>query len=557
MQQISYMPLQEGIWFQVLTIAMLEGFGVYFWQYRKLPGALPQVFAQLTKAIWLIAQLGLTYSTVLPWQIFWAKLEDTAGIVLLAVWFWFTQELSRPERVVPKWLMPIVVACTAGLSLMCLTNEWHLWYWHSLWLNEGRLYAQEMPLVRAAEYFSKIMPIITVGLGIRWLLRTAGLRRRQAITFVLMPSVSYLGYLLKGLLGLPIPTLALGFFLSGIYIIWAYRRWLVYQIMPQAQHLVVQDMSEGLVVVDEQGYIVEVNPAGRRTLSGLPIVNGAPFSAVLGGWPALGEALTLASGAAVEISRLQDSGISHYLVTRATLENPAHDSLGFILLFKDITQQKQDQAQLLQQEKALSIVAERNRLGREIHDSSGQVWNFLRLELQVLRSTLLKGRVDDGLQQVDRLLALTQELNTDVRETIVGLKQTKSGDFLSTLQEYVIWYQQTHGIPVQLSVQEIEDSVCLQEGEAVQLLRIVQEALTNIRKHAQASAVEIRLVQQADAVVVWIKDNGCGFEPAAVQGKQGYGLQIMQERAAEAGATWEIRSTPGQGTVVKVRFSRP
>jgi signal transduction histidine kinase len=88
------------------------------------------------------------------------------------------------------------------------------------------------------------------------------------------------------------------------------------------------------------------------------------------------------------------------------------------------------------------------------------------------------------------------------------------------------------------------------------LYRIAQEALTNVAKHARATHVEILLERRADHVLLIVEDDGVGFEPAATEARQGFGLLGMQERAALVGATLEIEST-GRGTTVLVRMAAP
>ncbi|HWR41342.1 MAG TPA: ATP-binding protein, partial [Patescibacteria group bacterium] len=90
----------------------------------------------------------------------------------------------------------------------------------------------------------------------------------------------------------------------------------------------------------------------------------------------------------------------------------------------------------------------------------------------------------------------------------------------------------------------------------VQLLRIIQEALNNVRKHAKASRVKVSIQSTAGETRVCVADDGQGFDmDASLPGKNHYGLDIMRERANEAGGEFRIESKPGEGTTVTVKFS--
>jgi signal transduction histidine kinase len=91
-------------------------------------------------------------------------------------------------------------------------------------------------------------------------------------------------------------------------------------------------------------------------------------------------------------------------------------------------------------------------------------------------------------------------------------------------------------------------------GEKAQLVRIVQEALTNIRKHAQASEIMLSAFERDEAVIMEVRDNGRGFSPEETQPASQYGLRSMRERAEAIGADFQIISTPGAGTTVRLRI---
>jgi signal transduction histidine kinase len=150
----------------------------------------------------------------------------------------------------------------------------------------------------------------------------------------------------------------------------------------------------------------------------------------------------------------------------------------------------------------------------------------------------------------------SQILYTDVREEIFNLRTAvpERTDFFSNLQEYLANYQTHYGLNANILVERECPSEFSPEV-AGQLLRIIQEALANVRRHSDAGKVLIHCMSGEEQVCISIEDDGRGFYPAqvAANGGQSYGLQIMRERAESVGGSLEVDSQPGQGTRVVVR----
>ncbi|MDR3560803.1 MAG: ATP-binding protein [Negativicutes bacterium] len=119
-----------------------------------------------------------------------------------------------------------------------------------------------------------------------------------------------------------------------------------------------------------------------------------------------------------------------------------------------------------------------------------------------------------------------------------------------SLREYLKWYEDNYGITVHMKISG-EMPPQLTSTDELQLVRIIQEALTNIRKHARASLVQVAFLSSGDRDLVEITDDGCGFDTCAVY-ENHYGLNIMRERAEAFGGRVVIKSAPGGGTRVTI-----
>ncbi|MEM6456948.1 MAG: GAF domain-containing sensor histidine kinase, partial [Acidobacteriota bacterium] len=217
-----------------------------------------------------------------------------------------------------------------------------------------------------------------------------------------------------------------------------------------------------------------------------------------------------------------------------------------------------DNAWLHAQVRGLTVAEERLRLARELHDGQAQVLAAVNMQAQVVTELLRQQRLDDARDVLDRLAQLARSVLTDVREGIVGLRAVgRPGDDLATmLRRHVETWRDhqadlavTLDLPAQLP--ELDPSV------ALQLLRIVQEALANVRKHARATRVAIGAEARTGGLALTVVDDGVGFDPAQLalhRGRPRFGLAILRERAEAIGAQLDVRSQPGAGTTVAVSY---
>lgn len=197
-------------------------------------------------------------------------------------------------------------------------------------------------------------------------------------------------------------------------------------------------------------------------------------------------------------------------------------------------------------------LAERTRLAREIHDGLAQTLGYLKLRTAQIINWMQSG---SGERAEDALIELRQQLDdayVDAREAIDGLSiDMTNGDFESLLKDIYGEFRALAGIPIQAGpTPEIEFAPEVQ----LQLLRILQEALGNIRKHASATRAAVEWEVDHHWVTLRIEDDGCGFEPDEVAPISRHGLRIMRERAELLGADFRLISGSGQGTEIQIRL---
>jgi two-component system nitrate/nitrite sensor histidine kinase NarX len=195
-------------------------------------------------------------------------------------------------------------------------------------------------------------------------------------------------------------------------------------------------------------------------------------------------------------------------------------------------------------------LAERARLAREIHDGLAQTLGYLKLRTSQLARWVEKGNSRQVAEAIDELRRLLDEAYVDAREAIDGLRvDLREGRFDKWLADIYQEFEELSDIRVNVSSPPRMD---LPLEVQSQLLRIIQEALGNIRKHAGAAQVWVDWDTDDHWIVLKIRDDGRGFNPREVAVISQHGLRIMRERAELLGADFQVMSRLGEGTEVMV-----
>jgi signal transduction histidine kinase len=224
-----------------------------------------------------------------------------------------------------------------------------------------------------------------------------------------------------------------------------------------------------------------------------------------------------------------------------------------------IRELERTRAQLATAERERGVLAERERLAREVHDTLAQGYTSI-----VVLAQTAAAQLPDGADAARDRLALIEEVARDnlqeARAVVaafapVGLEGSTLVEALERLAER---FGRETGLAVRVDTSALDGGVALRRDEEVVLLRGAQEALTNVRRHADASSVAIRLSAvgegEARQVSVHVEDDGVGFDPAHAWGA---GLDGLRGRVASVGGEVDVASSPGEGTRVTVRVPAP
>ena len=210
---------------------------------------------------------------------------------------------------------------------------------------------------------------------------------------------------------------------------------------------------------------------------------------------------------------------------------------------------------LLEEESELLIMQERTRISHELHDSLAQTIASLRIQIRVIDETFHSDDEKAIWHQMERIEYTIDQANNQLRELIAHFRvPMEEQGLIPSIEETIRRTQEDANIPIYFQ-NEWPEQEFSPEVE-LNVLRIVQECLANIRKHAQAEVVRVLLIYRGGYNILIIEDDGIGFEQSSVvsEGGRHLGLNILRDRAREIGAEIDIESEPGDGTRIHLQF---
>jgi PAS domain S-box-containing protein len=317
---------------------------------------------------------------------------------------------------------------------------------------------------------------------------------------------------------------------------------------------------DGILIVDSQGMVRDVNRAAlellgysREDLVGFPVEQVVPPDA-RAGHPAkrsgfVAQMETRPMGVGLSLRAVRKDG--RQVPVEVSLSSCATSDGSYVIAaIRDVSERKR--LRTLGVGTLRAAEEERQRIARELHDDTAQCLAALLVRLRVL------GRTAEGPAR-EALLNEMQEALADavegVRRISRGLRPPALADvgLAAAIRAHVRGVLELSSLDAEVAVEVVDD--ILAPEEQLVLYRVIQEALTNVVRHAEAEAVEVSVTQVGEAVVARVADDGRGFDAAGeILSGEGLGLVGMEERARLVGGNLEISSAPGEGTRVELRL---
>jgi signal transduction histidine kinase len=535
------------IWPTLATGVFAAALASYGWRRRSIPGARPFIALMAFGVVWVFAIALQMAATDIAHQILWYKLQSFCQIPTASAGLWFALEYAGLRAWLGRRTLALLSIPPVLFILLGVTNGAHRLLWLGFSSEDSIRPARSLATWIFIGYGSLLATVIFV--VFIWLFFRSPAHRLPVALCLCGETVARVTYVLRIASSNPALTEAmlLAFtFAASMYAL-ALFRYRMLDLLPMARGAIMQQMLEGMLVLDDGQRVVDLNPAAERIL-GLPAarVKGKLLTAVLPEFSLDEPEITL--GAAPEVR--------HYGLHNSTLKDRSGVARGALVLLHDITEQKRAQAQILEHQSALATLRERDRVGRELHDGVAQVLAYIKMQGEASREFLDKDQPSEANRRLARLVAAAQDAHADVREYILGASAgTSSGAaFLPSLERYLRRFSENYGIAAKLSASPELTGVAFEPMVEAQLLRMIQEALTNVRKHSRARTVDVRLSARDGYAEAIVQDDGAGFDPSLPDATDGrkFGLRFMRERAEEVGGSVRIQSAPGAGAQVVI-----
>jgi PAS domain S-box-containing protein len=557
------------IWPSILTLLLLIALAIYAWRRRSVPGVVPFIIGCLLAVPWVAGSV-LELAALNPaTKIFWFKFQSVWQLPSATASTCFILEYAWPGRWLTRRNLAVLSIAPLLLVILVLTNNLH----HLAW--SGFTYDGSVIPLRGPGIWSLIA--YGYGLGVLnlivlvWLL----LRSPQHSWPVAIMVAGQIGmrviYLLEKTylvrFNLPLDIIGLAFVdLMYAIALFGFR---IFDPIPLARQMAIEQLHDGMLVLDPRGRVTSLNPAAERILHvTAKQVKGKPVQEILPGCPE--GPLADPAGIEMELSlpEVRRDGVGagqeirYYSLETSLLKDFRGLEVGRLLVLHDVTSQKQAQAQQAQLLWAQATLQEREQLAGELHDGLSQNLAFLNLQAQAAQLYLQSNQAKTAQASLARLAEAAGQIQEDTRELIDHLLSVSlpSENFCTTLRRILVDFENQTGLAVHLDlVGEAAEEDCFEPAElpppvAVQLVRISQEALTNVRKHARgAGQVSVELKNTDGQLLLTIRDDGSGFELADQRGNgKHFGLQVMRQRAARIGGQVTVDSISGKGTRVVV-----
>ncbi len=546
------------IWPALITLALTIFLGSYSWSRRYIPAAKPFIIACLIGGLWTLGAIMELLAVDFSTKVFWVKFQAIWHLPGAAVITCFVLEYAGLGR----WLTQRNCILLFLLPLLCVllmvTNGFHHLIWAGFQMN-GHVIVSSGRLFWFFISYGILLGIFNLAVMF-WLAIISPSHRWPVAIMVVSQMIAHVGYtidkLSPDLLGPgEAVLLVVGVVCSGYAL--AFLRFHAIDPVAAARKTALQQMHEGLFVLDLQGRISEANPMAAKML-GIP-ENRLLNKLIKDLLPVHADDLIRLENQKtfqMDITLEKENSARQYRLNSTELRGRDGEVVGKLILLHDVTEQKLAQIQILEHQSVVATLQERERLAREIHDGIAQILGYVVIQAQTALKCLHDGNKEKAGSLLNRLVEVTKDAHADVRESILSLKTGKGPEwsFIPTLKNYLDKFQSNYGIRTELTLSDGIRENTFDPLVEIQLLRVIQEALTNSRKHSNAHTLKISVERDGYRAWVTITDDGRGFDAGQIGNRHGshFGLIFMRERMEQIGGTLKIDSIPGGGTVLKL-----
>jgi len=548
-----------SLWLPLITFIFMVALAIYGWRQRRVSGSLPFSVGCLFAALWIAGAFMEIAAVEVPTKILWVKFQAVWQLPTVTAFTCFILEYAWPGRWLTRRNLVLLAIPTLLYWGLVLTNNLHLLIWGGFTFD-----GSVKPLRGLVNWvfitFGFALGIVNI-IVLVWLFLRSPQHRWPAAIMLTGQIIARLLYMLKITDSIHSNELLIVYLLaiqSSVYAV-ALFGFRILDPARLARQNAIEQLHTGMLVLDTHGRVVSLNPAAESILH-------MPEEQAVGKliWDLLplnpDTLLADQSETEIEFSLRTDVDVRHYNLEISPLKDWHGLDVGRMLLLHDVTEQKQAQEEIIEQMWAQATLQEREQLANELHDNIAQDLAFLNLQAQTAQVLMRANKSKAAQASLERLTEAAGQIQDDTRGLIGDLLAVNlpAENFCVTLRQILGRFEGQTGIPACLEIRGVSedcfDANRMSPPVAVQLIRIAQEALVNVRKHARgASKVSVELAASDGQLLMSISDDGVGYDPTVKpSGENQFGLQVMRQRALRIGGEISYTSSPTMGMRIDV-----
>lgn len=551
------------IWPYLITIFLNLLMSLYVLKNKSRNGSIAFVFTLFFCSIWCLGSAMGLCSNDFNTKLFWTKLCFPAYALAPMSWMIMVLQISdlwhhicKRERLILFFAIPFISI------LLAWTNDFHNLIWTKVSIDTNNVV--HPPINKYGfwfwvhSFYSDLINILSIFIIIWSWRKKTPLYAKQfkslmySMAFVILINALYILKILK----YDLTPVAWG--LSSPLIISALFRHKLFDLVPIAQTRVIENLNDGIVVIDLKNRIVDINTTAKHIFKCETIKTiGTHISVFFDRWPAL-HSLVIEEKDYLEFEQMQSIFTYYYEALCLPIKNEKELLLGKLLIIRDITVKKQTEAEILQKQQEIAVKEEREHIARDLHDNFGQTLGFVNVQTQAIKGYLKRGCTEDAINCLERLTVVVQQAQNDARKIILSMREEikVTKNLFLELTVLTNSFHISHGLTIKIDYTGIENFEIYDNKANTNILNIIKESLNNIVKHSGADTVEIVFQENSDWMNICITDNGCGFDINLPHSINHYGLIFMKERVKEIGGYLNIDSYIGKGTIIKIRIPK-
>jgi PAS domain S-box-containing protein len=584
LQSFQYTPY---VYFPAIAALLSVLLASYLWDHRKTSGAKPAAVLWLALFIFSIGHCLEIMGVELLTKLFWEKIQYFGLVILPVALFVFSLEFSgRKSWITTSRLIALLVVPAITL-LLALSNDWHRLLWSDWYLESvggtSVLHLEPGVAFWVISIYNYILLAASTVLILQGSIRHPKTYRGQTASMLAGIIAPWLGYTISnfGLFRLPIDLTPLAFMLSGLAIAWNIYNYQLQNIAPIAFETVIDSMNDALFILDMENNIVDVNPAGQRTLrrSANEII-GRNASEVFIEYTDLIDLYQHAINIREEIALENDSQNHYYELSISPLTDHQDKILGRAMVLHDISDRKRaENAMLMARDQALEASRAKShflaRVGHELRTPLGVIRGYADLlkepaygELSELQVKAV-GEIIDSTQRVsDMVSELLDEARLAAGAVQLEIKPFTPALILKDVQEKLSILAQQKGLAL---TSELDPKLPAQLiGDPKRINQMVTNLASNSIKFTKEGEVSVRFYQRSKKQwAMEVTDTGPGipkeaqediFEPfrqadgsiARKYGGTGLGLSIVKHLTGMMDGKITVKSKVGAGSTFTI-----